>query len=182
MLLWPPQDQPVHTCARCVASPFAKKTYCQTTPALHRAAGCSVILAWWKLRDGIRDESFFESLKDRFACFFLRRAYKKAAARFSDFDAAVQSNIDALTALESDGTGSLDQCADKFAQITAAASVESDEHRRRALHELLYHTGRLIYILDAVDDLADDLKAERFKPCRGAVRIDVANNRMRKQP
>ena len=32
--------------------------------------------------------------------------------------------------------------------------------------ELLYHLGRIIYILDAVDDLAEDTAAGRYNPLR----------------
>ena len=66
---------------------------------------------------------------------------------------------------ESGGGKSLDEAADKFATIlTAAAAASMPDNKRRPMREVLYHTGRWIYILDAYDDYKDDAKAGRFNP------------------
>jgi len=58
---------------------------------------------------------------------------------------------------------SLDGAADKFAQILcAAASGDMPVSTRRPMLELLYHLGRWIYIVDAVDDYAADVKTGRY--------------------
>jgi hypothetical protein len=131
--------------------------------ALQVCAGYSVILAWWKLRDSIADESFFRSLRDRIASIFLKKAYKKAARTYAFFEEAVRTGMDALRRLESSESHSLDACADKFAAIASALAAEADSHvKQRALSQLLYHTGRFVYIIDACDDLEEDCKKGRF--------------------
>ncbi|SHH50452.1 hypothetical protein SAMN02745823_00104 [Sporobacter termitidis DSM 10068] len=169
MLLWDGTDRPAYQCARCVASPLRKKTYCAPSPALDLCAGYSVILAWWKLRDSVKDETFFVSLGDRLLSLLLRRAYKKASRAYPAFDETVRSNLEALGRLESAGDASLDACADKFAAITEALAAPpggeaGSADKARPLRQLLYHTGRYIYITDACDDLEDDLKKRRFNP------------------
>ena len=55
--------------------------------------------------------------------------------------------------------------ADAFAALLAGASEEEpDPVRRRVLEQLLYHLGRWIYLIDARDDLAEDLADRRYNP------------------
>jgi hypothetical protein len=165
MLLWKEGEAPVYTKKRCAASPCRKKTCCASADALDTCAAYSVILAWWKIRDTIEDESFFKSLRERFAALFVSGAYKKASREYPDFAEEVRASITELSALEKTKGKSLDGLADCFARITkAASSVIGDEAKRRMLEQLLYHTGRWIYILDACDDLTEDFKAGRYNP------------------
>jgi len=150
---------------RCVASPFKKKAcYCGDS-ALDTAADYSVILAYWKLKDSVADEGFLKSLTSRVAALLLRRAYKKAAANAHEFDKLVKENLQELSILENEKCASMDLAADKFAEIlkTAAQGAGSDEHRR-ILSQVFYHTGRIVYLLDAVDDLRDNHEKGGYNP------------------
>ena len=150
---------------RCAASPLKKKCCHCGDPALDAAADYSVILAWWKLRDSVRDDGFWKSLGSRIACALLRRAYRKAAAAAPEFDRCTRENLDALHRLETENSPSLDAAADKFACILEQASASvPEENRRRALAEIFYHTGRMVYILDAADDLPEDMDAGSYNP------------------
>ncbi len=165
MLLWDEDQAPDYKCARCIASPFVKKTYCVPSRTLQICAGYSIILAWWKLRDSVADESFIKSLRDRFLAGVLKRAYKKAAKAYPVFEKTVRSSLDELRKLELAGSDSLDACADKFAMITSALATQADgDEKHRPLEQLLYHTGRFIYIIDACDDLEADIKTGSFNP------------------
>lgn len=165
MLLWDEKDPPQYHCSRCVASPIRKKKHCRNNPSLKMCAGYSVILFWWKLKDTVKDERFFKSLRDRLLLLLLRRSYHKASRAFPEFEKSVRQNLNALSVLEKSGSSSLDACADKFARITGALSSEvKDSAKRRPLEQLLYHTGRYIYIVDACDDLKEDTAARRYNP------------------
>jgi hypothetical protein len=165
MLSWDGETAPETDCIRCAASPVRKKSVCKVSPVLSRCAGYSVILSRWKLKDTVEDESFFRSLKDRLLLLVYRRAYKKAARLYPEFEEAVRTNLTALRLSESETAPSLDACADKFARITAALAADvSVPEKKRPLEQVLYHTGRFIYILDAYDDLEADVEAGRFNP------------------
>lgn len=164
MLMYAPGATPGMSCARCAVSPIHKKPYCVSSPALDICADYSVILAWWKLRDSVRDEGLFKSLRDRAASWLLKPAYRKAAKARPSFEHTVREKLGELDALEKAETLSLDACADKFAAITAALAGEVPESQKRQMTQLLYHTGRYIYIVDAADDLSDDFKAGRLNP------------------
>jgi len=165
MLLWDADTIPEERCARCAVSPIKKKTFCAPAKALSDCAGYSVILSRWKLKDALKDEGFFGRMRARTYLLLTKRPYKKAAAKYPDFDAAAGEHLGKLGALESENSASLDGTADQFAAITAAlAGPEAAGARRRTLEQLLYHTGRIVYILDAVDDLKEDCAAGRYNP------------------
>jgi len=163
MLLWEREEPPGIRRGRCIASPCRAKKYCARNAALDTCAGYSVILTWWKLRDTIADERFIKTIIHRFASLLISGAYKKASSEFPEFDGRVREEIAALAGYESGGEKSLDGAADKFAKIlTAAAPDLMPDARRRIMSELLYHTGRWVYIIDAFDDYNDDVMSGRY--------------------
>jgi hypothetical protein len=165
MLLWGESDAPTIKSRRCIAHPCAKKSCCESTPALETCAGYSVILAYNKLRDTVADEGFFKSAAARLWLLTLYPAYRKSRRDYPEFDKSVRSHLQKLADIEKSGADSLDMAADTFASILASASCGlADIPRRRAMEQLLYHTGRFVYIIDAVDDFAGDFDKKRYNP------------------
>lgn len=165
MLLWDDRCRISFSGKRCIASPCRKKCVCSTSDSMDVCAACSVILAYWKLKDSASDEKGFKYLGALFARLGLYRAYKKAACRLPEFDTAVRRELAILSELEKTGEQSLDKMADHFAVLLSVAGTgETDPQRRRIVEQILYHTGRWIYILDAYDDRKEDLQAGRYNP------------------
>ena len=167
------QSQP----RRCPYHPL-RKTVCPVSgDSLSAAADCTVILAYWKLRDGASDKGFFSALGCRIVCGVLRRNYKKATLRQPDFAAAAEENLLALAELEKAKTASLDEVADRFARLLqAAAPAAPEEAKSRILRELLYHLGRIVYILDAVDDLSEDIFNGNYNPL--CYRFEISGDKL----
>lgn len=152
---------------RCPYRPMRKAVCPEPRESLAAAADCTIILAYWKLKDGAADKGLFSSLGCRFICLSLRRHYKKAAGRLPDFASATEKNIAALASLEAQNSSSLDAVADTFASILSkAGSCVDDENQRRILEQMLYHLGRIVYVLDAVDDLDEDVRKNGYNPLR----------------
>lgn len=153
-------------CARrCVAHPIRKRCCAEGDIALDTAADMSVILTYWQLRDGVADQGFWGGLKYRLASALLRPAYRRARARRPEFDAGTRERLAALGALEADKCASLDAPADAFARLLAmAAESVADPVRRRVTEQLLYHLGRWVYLVDAADDLREDIRSGGYNP------------------
>jgi hypothetical protein len=151
---------------RCCPVSWRRKHRCLCScPELGVAADYTVILAWWKLRDGAHDERLFKGLGFRLASVILHGAYRKAKKAQSEFADTAEQRLLELDVLEADRCPSIDRMAEKFALILqSVADGVSDVGRRRVLDELLYHIGRIVYILDAVDDLAEDYNQRRYNP------------------
>ena len=152
---------------RCPYHPL-RKTMCPAScESLRAAADCTVILAYWKLRDGAADKRGFGAVGCRIACALLKRHYRKAAVCQPEFSASTEENLRALASLEKAEADSLDAVADCFAKILRSAALAAPEgERRRILLELLYHIGRIVYILDAADDLTEDVREGNYNPLR----------------
>lgn len=67
---------------------------------------------------------------------------------------------------ERDHPDSLDICAEPTAKMLSQVFVMSTEDpmRQRVLENLGYFLGKWIYLIDAADDLEDDLKSGSFNP------------------
>lgn len=158
-------DAPALRCRRCAAHPCKGRCAAEKTAALKKAAACSVILAWWQLRDGVADSRGFRRLKYRLAALALGRAYRRAAADCPAFDGETRRQLARLGELERCRCDTLDEPADAFAQLLAGVAAELDEPvQRRVYRELLYHMGRWIYLVDAADDLEEDCKSGNYNP------------------
>lgn len=162
MLLWDKETEVEFEAKRCIGCPYKKKKCCKPNDALKKSAALSIILSWWKIQDEIQDEGFLKSTLYRFVGLFIKKAYKKAAELFSEYDESVRKNLAELSKLEKEKCTSIDAAADCFAKILSMASAVCDENKSRVLEQILYHTGRWIYIIDACDDFEDDIKSGRF--------------------
>ena len=150
---------------RCVSSPIRPRDYQPATPALELAADESVILAWWQLRDGVADHGFWKGLGYRGGAAARGPADRRAAAARPDVDARGRRPLAALADLEKECCPSMDQAADTFAQLLAAAAAGvEDPVRRRVLEQMLYHLGRWVYLIDAADDLQKDAVSGNYNP------------------
>ncbi|MDL2287792.1 DUF5685 family protein [Oscillospiraceae bacterium OttesenSCG-928-F05] len=154
---------------RCPANPLVKKCALCAGDGLLRAADVTVILAWWKFDDEVRDSGFWRGLPARFLRFFFRRALRKASSALPEFAGAVSEAMERLAALEAAETDSVDMPADTFAGILAAAAGPEGGGaggERRALQSLFYHVGRFIYIVDACDDYPEDVRTGSYNPLK----------------
>lgn len=166
MLFLPPSEGPGWTRCRCPARLWCGKKPCSAPhPGMDRAAGESVVLAWWKLQDALTDGSWWERLGARCLSLALGRAYRKAKGDCPAFDRTVAQCLEELHRMEAEGEPSIDRPADTFARLLAGAGpVSGQAGTDRAMYQLLYHLGRWIYLVDAWDDLDEDRKRGRYNP------------------
>lgn len=151
--------------AKCLVSPFRKKSFQRANSALELAADESVILAYWQLRDGVADHDWLHGLKYRGVSGILEPAYRRAAAIRPEFDKRTRLQLERLRQLEEERCSSIDRAADAFAVLMEAAAREVDDPtRRRVLEQLLYHLGRWVYLADAADDLKKDAVSGNYNP------------------
>ncbi len=155
--------EPLHR--RCMAHPVRGRDYFPGNAALDLAADCSVILAWWQLRDAVADHGAAAGAKYRAASLALAGAYGKARRLRPDFDRSTAAHLEKLGRLEREGCASMDEAADAFAVLLRGiGSQVADPVRRRVTEEFLYHLGRWIYLVDAADDLKEDFASGNYNP------------------
>ena len=153
---------------RCLYHPVKKRFVCLDAPAVDHAADVLLILAYAKLEDDIRDERKLTSaaLKQ-----FLKGAYRKLQKAHPDLCKEVEKQLQALSELEEAKSDSLDQTGEAFGKIMAAAFSsypEADETQKMVLDRMGYALGRWMYLIDAFDDIGENLKDGNYNPliCR----------------
>lgn len=165
-LLLSPEEESFRPCrGRCHANPLKKQRMCQNSAAVDRAADTSIILTYWKLRDGAQDDGLVKGFPERMLSWLLVPAYRKAVQRCADYDSVVRGCLAELSKLEGEKCASIDRTADTFARLLQAAAPGTGRDRYdRPMGLLLYHIGRWIYLLDARDDLQRDKQSGSYNP------------------
>lgn len=152
---------------RCTTNPLKKCSYLEAPGEEYKkAAALSVLLTYHKLRDNIEDESFWKSLGCKLLLPLVSRKAKKAAARYPFLAEAAERAMREQKEAEEAGAG-VDPCAEPTANLLAAVFRElggCDAGQSAALERFGYFLGRWVYLMDAADDLADDLKDGEFNP------------------
>lgn len=156
-------------CAKACPARLGKKKPCLCGGnGTELSAAATVILAYYKLTDTIADGGFFKALGARLLLLFGKRKFAKAKNRWQEFALLAENSLADLSALEKDppyDKSVLDRTADCFARVTAGFSLMYPEGSlRRLWHEIYYHIGRVVYILDAADDWAKDISSNNFNP------------------
>jgi hypothetical protein len=156
--------------AGCILNPVKKKTVMQENGLLDFCADVSVLLAWHKSRDDIRDKNL---LRGTAACIAFGRAAVKARRNQQQLDALISRNLSDLAEFEQ---GRPDpQAAECFGNLLAGifelacplfftAGSESDQAQSDAVKLLGRDLGRWIYLIDAIDDLASDRDNGSWNP------------------
>ncbi|MBO4406670.1 MAG: hypothetical protein J5849_03145 [Clostridia bacterium] len=150
---------------RCAASPFRKKPCAVPNDALKIAAADTVILAYQKFLDDLRDEGFFRRTGKLFIKPFLKRRAKKAAEKYPELAFETERGLALYQRLESENCESVDRMLDAVGKGGEALAVYAKTARRERTI-LLYNAVRFMTIADALDDFQGDEKKKRFNLLR----------------
>lgn len=152
---------------RCTCNPLKKCAYCTGgDEALSKAAALSVILAYYKLVDDINDSNFFKRTMCRLIKPLFSHWRKKAAKKYPETDREAALMLENQLKAEGDKGCCLDMAAEPTARFLAnILSADAETPAEKQIYSQLgYHLGRWIYLIDAADDLQDDMKSSSFNP------------------
>lgn len=153
---------------RCPVHPFKKRPMLEVNDELVYSARVSTILTRLKLKDNINDSHGISRAKAKIAG-GVSVFFKKTDASLKELEKKTVAAIDELTALERTECDSIDKTSSTFGTLLAnLASHGIEGANARILYDVGYHLGRLIYVLDAVDDFEKDKKSSSFNVIRNA--------------
>lgn len=164
------QDEDVNVeIKRCMAHPFKKKPIILNNKALSYAAAMNVSLIYYKLLDDVKDE---KSTKSKVGALVLSPYKNKFNRNVTDINDIIEDNLKALSILEKDKNfASIDEIAHPFSIIVAKILElyseelkDNSEELRMDLFDLGYALGKWIYLIDALDDLKEDMEKGKFNP------------------
>jgi len=152
--------------ARCAFNPLRKCLGCKSA-AIDAAADVSMLMAYYKWRDTLRDSAWYAKLLWAPAgIFFLlagRRAKRRAPQAERIIRVAVMAQAMQEAGYRKQDAGedvSPDACSHPSAHALGALCALLDAR----LYRLGYLLGRWVYLMDAADDCEGDRKRGRFNP------------------
>ena len=148
---------------RCLPHPMKAHSYAFTEMSAY-AADVNVALAYHKCSDNWQDD---RNLAFAAAKGLLGSAYKKAEKHIPEKCAAIEKWMCDVRKLEKAGCDQIDLpmnlTGDVMGQIF---QMRSDDFFAKDLYEMGAGLGRFIYFMDAYDDLASDIKHNKYNPLK----------------
>ena len=153
----------------CIAHPFIKKKTIIKNTSIDYAADVMLILAWYKLLDDAKDEG---KLYAKATMLLLKKIYKKLAKRHPALCEGISKHLSDLSALEKEKCPSIDMAAEAFSKIMEvifvegikAVSEDADDDVCSLFGTIGYHIGKWVYLIDAVDDIEENIKTGSYNP------------------
>lgn len=136
---------------------LGKKKIIKKAPGMDFAADMNILFAYYKLSDDIRDKKSVKAFIERLPFVLPVRQLKKTYPQIAK---TVSDRLIRLNFLEADKCDILDKVANEFAEILK----KMFEYYEPSLGSFGYNLGRLIYIMDACDDMAEDYQKGLYNP------------------
>ena len=166
-------DAPVQE--HCVAHHIKKETIIRNR-AVEYAGDVMLILAWYKMLDDAHDEG---KVSAKATLTLLNGLHKKLQRKYPELCDGIEINLAKLNGLEEAKCASLDEAAESFSKIMEVIFREGarllypngqtgESSSSQNLHETFartgYHMGKWIYLIDAVDDIEENLESGAYNP------------------
>ena len=147
---------------RCKVHPLRKQKLLQSEVTDY-AADMNMILSYYHLRDDWADERKLKALLGLRA---LRRRVKKVENIYPRQSRMIRRELKKITRLEQEDSRDVDQISGCFGKIMAEILVYRKDHWEETLRHMGFFLGKFIYLMDAYDDLEQDLKKGLYNPLK----------------
>lgn len=150
----------------CIIHPVKKKNICVEEPAVDYAADVMIILAYQKLIDDIKDDG---KTTAGIMKFMFQNTYKKLQNKYPRLCLIIENELEVLSSLEKDKCSSIDLTSDAFARIMEAVFNSYTEGgcgdiQRKVLGSMGFHLGKWMYLIDAFDDIEENINDKNYNP------------------
>lgn len=153
---------------RCIVHPIKKRTIVRNSPEIDYAADILLLLAYYKLKDDYEDD---KSMKAAVGTVLMKGTFQKLLAAIPDKSEYVKKQLAELSNLEKEKCPSIDRSAEPFAKLMEEVfdaprlhNTEFSEEHHKILRRIGYHIGKWIYLIDAYDDIEENVKQKTFNP------------------
>ncbi len=150
----------------CFVNPLKKKNCCLRNPSLEFSAAAAMVMLYYKVIDNIEDSKGMKKFGYILLKPFAKSAYKKAAKNYPQLGKILDDCMEHQSKLEQSDVSSIDLAAEPTAQALSKICMllSPRPEQKRVLERFGYCLGRWIYLMDAFDDMEDDLKNKNYNP------------------
>ena len=158
----------------CRFNPLKKCNYIDTDSCLKDAAALTVIMFYYKVLDNINDGKPLKRLASRLVYPYIKIKFNKAVKKYSKYNNIIKVSTDEQARIENEKTDSIDIAAHPTAvslQKILSDGIK-DETQKRIVERIGYCLGRWVYLMDAFDDLENDIKTGAYNPFALKYKLD----------
>lgn len=145
---------------RCVIHPVRKQPV-RKNSITEYAADMNVFLAYYKCEDDWKDEKKLLSL---LYGNLLRGREQKAEIRWRRKADTIISLLHELSKMEKAGEKDIDRVSGCFGKIMEEILAYQEDVWEPTLRRMGFYLGKFIYLMDAYDDVEEDIKKENYNP------------------
>lgn len=146
----------------CILHPFEKQEY-STSVMTEYVADMNVLLTYMKCMDDWEDEKKLHSL---LFGKLLEGKSKERQRLYMDKVRRIQMLMHTINENEKKNLDDVDAMASLFGQVMGEIVACREDEWTESLKKLGFYLGEFIYVMDAYDDIEDDLKKGRYNPLR----------------
>lgn len=145
---------------RCIVHPVKKqKMLCNEITEY--AADMNVILTYYKLLDDWHDEKSKISIAGLRA---LHKVFLELKEKYPEKCRVIKKCLGLLHQCEERGEENIDVASRYFGKLMSELLVYRHDVWEKSLRKMGFYLGKYIYILDAYDDVDEDIKKENYNP------------------
>ena len=156
--LYEPQE--VRDKVKCIAHPMQYHPIVKNAYTDY-AASMNLVLSYYKALDDWEDD---HSKKGMLYSRMLTRDIRQIQAQYPRQCEAVSTHLHAICKAEQAQESQIDIMAGHFGNIMEELFVYQEDGWQEELRHLGFYLGKFIYILDAYDDLEQDISKQRYNP------------------
>ena len=145
---------------KCIVHPFEKHPTIKTEYTEY-AADMNILLTYYKCIDDWEDDRKVSRklLADSLYC-----AVCKIEKKYPEKAKLIRDTLSKITEAEKAGNQDIDMMSGLFGEILGAIFSYKNDEWADELYSIGNHLGRFIYIMDAYEDVEDDIKKNRYNP------------------
>lgn len=147
---------------RCVVHPMKKQAMLQNEITEY-AADMNLLLAYYHLKDDWEDE---KKLSGLLGTKVLQRKVRKAEAKYPRQCKVMVEELKKIQEYEAENCMEIDYPAGCFGRIMEELFLYKVDHWEPTLRKIGFYLGKFIYIMDAYEDLEEDIQKGNYNPLK----------------
>ena len=147
---------------RCKVHPVKKQMMLKNEITSYTAA-MNVLLAYYHLDDDWQDDRKISSLMSKSMIY---GKVKKIIDKYPRQSEAIRTSLAELSLCERDNSTDIDRTAGCFGRLMEELLLYREDMWEKSLRKMGFFLGKFIYLMDAYEDLPEDLKKDKYNPLR----------------
>ena len=147
---------------RCKVHPVKKQMMLKNEITSY-AAAMNVLLAYYHLDDDWQDDRKISSLMSKSMIY---GKVKKIIDKYPRQSEAIRTSLAELSLCERDNSTDIDRTAGCFGRLMEELLLYREDMWEKSLRKMGFFLGKFIYLMDAYEDLPEDLKKDQYNPLR----------------